>query len=124
MDDQYGRENSRAPELQNLVDLAIREIEDDDVQRYTVVRIGDESVVDLLASVCGITFDEAIQSVQQLELDGVKIPTVSKQLLIRTKNTIRPSDKMDINCLLRIIEEENRERSKKQVPQPSESGGK
>lgn len=161
MDDQNDRQNSRAPELQDLIDLcrylnaqgvqyvviggfavilhgaarttkdidllvnptpenirkikaamahlpdnAIREIEDDDVQRYTVVRIGDEYVVDLLASACGITFDEASQSIQSVELDGVKIPIVSKQVLIRTKNTIRPSDKMDINYLLRIIEEE------------------
>ncbi|MBI2068155.1 MAG: nucleotidyltransferase [Deltaproteobacteria bacterium] len=168
MDDQNDRKNSRAPKLEDLVDLcrylnergakyaviggfavilhgaarttkdidllvdpstenikkikeamghlpdnAAHEIEDDDVQRYTVVRIGDEYVVDLLASACGVTFDEAKRSLQWVELDGVRIPVVGKQTLIRTKNTIRPSDKMDINYLLRIIEEENREKSKK-----------
>ena len=99
--------------MSHLPDNAAREIEDDDVQRFTVVRIGDEFVVDLLASACGVTFDEASQSVQSVELDGVKIPIGSKQVLIRTKNTIRPSDKMDINYLLTIIEEEKKEKSKK-----------
>ena len=92
--------------MAHLPDNAISLIEDDEVQRYAVVRIGDEYVVDLLASACGVTFDEAKQSVQWVELGEVKIPVVSKQTLIRTKNTIRPSDKMDVNYLLRIIEEE------------------
>jgi len=94
--------------MSHLPDNAAREMEDDDVQRFTVVRIGDEYVVDLLASACGVTFDEASRSIQSVELDGVKIPVVSKQMLIRTKNTIRPSDKMDVNYLLRIIEEEKK----------------
>ena len=96
-----------------LSDNAASLIEDDEVSRYSVVRIGDEYVVDLLASACGVTLDEASQSLQWVELDGVRIPLVDKKTLIRTKDTIRPSDKMDTNYLLRIIEEEEREKSKK-----------
>lgn len=94
--------------MAHLPDNAIAAIGDGEVQQYSVVRIADEYVVDLLASACGVTFDEASQSAQWAELDGVKIPLVDKKTLIRTKDTIRPSDKMDINYLLRIIDEENR----------------
>ena len=99
--------------MAQLPDNAIAEIEEDDVRRYSVVRIGDEFVVDLLASACGVTFEDASQTLQWVELDGVKIPLASKQTVIRTKDTIRPSDKMDVNYLLEIIDEENREKSKR-----------
>src|SRR5436190_13634878 len=46
--------------LEVLPDKAVREIADDDLGGYVVVRVADEVVVDLMSAACGIGFDEAI----------------------------------------------------------------
>ncbi len=79
------------------------QIEDGDVRRHAVVRIADEIVVDLMASACGVTYDDAI--VQGIE--DVDIPLAGKQLLIRMKNTLRDSDRMDVRFLQWRIEDDN-----------------
>ena len=40
--------------LLDLPDQAVRDMEDDDLDRYVVVRIADELVVDLLKAACGV----------------------------------------------------------------------
>ena len=42
-----------------LEDDAVREIEPGDLQKYTVVHVADEVLVDLLAAACGVTWLEA-----------------------------------------------------------------
>jgi len=37
----------------------VSQIDESDVRRYSVVRIADETVVDLMASACGITYEDA-----------------------------------------------------------------
>ncbi|HDZ01158.1 MAG TPA: hypothetical protein ENH52_06830, partial [Nitrospirae bacterium] len=54
-----------------LKDKASLEIRPDDVERYSVVRIADEVVIDLLKEACKIRYDEAIKTVESLDLDGV-----------------------------------------------------
>lgn len=94
--------------LGTLPDNAIAEISDTDVEKYEVVRIADEIVVDLMAKACGIDYQKAKAEIQQIEIDGVKIPIASKELLIRMKNTIRQSDKIDVEFLRWRIEEEKK----------------
>lgn len=92
-----------------LPDRAAEEILAEEVERYAVVRVADEIVIDLMAKACGIDYAEAMKSegCQSFELEGVEIPLATKELLIRTKNTIRPSDAMDVEYLrLRLAEEE------------------
>jgi hypothetical protein len=90
-----------------LPDNAIALMSDDEVDRYGVVRIADEFVVDLMKSACGIHYDEASQHIDRREIDGVIIPVADKELLIRTKDTVRPSDAADVRFLrLRISEDE------------------
>jgi hypothetical protein len=90
-----------------LPDNAIAMIENNEVRKYSVVRIADEIVVDLLGKACGIDFAEAIKEVDTMTIDGVKIPVASKELLIKMKDTIRPSDKMDVDFLrMQILENE------------------
>lgn len=81
--------------LRILQDRAADEVADDDVARYTVVRVADEVVVDLMASACGVGYAEAAIDAETLSIDGVSIPVPSLDTLIRTKNTIRPSDATD-----------------------------
>jgi hypothetical protein len=95
--------------LSCLPDNAAAEMQDDEVEKYTVVRIADEFVIDLLASACGVDFNEAIENADFIEIDGIKIPVANKKILIKTKQTVRPHDQTDINFLQRLIEEESRQ---------------
>lgn len=94
--------------LSTLPDNAVAEILDSDVEKYEVVRVADEIVVDLMAKACGIDYREAKKGIQIVEVEGVKIPIASKELLIRMKNTIRPSDKIDVEFLKWRITEEKK----------------
>ena len=92
-----------------LPDNAIALISDDDVERYQVVRIADEIVVDLLKMACGIDYERARDNIEIMAVEGIAIPVARKKLLIETKQTIRPSDAADVQFLkLRIVAEEGR----------------
>ena len=91
--------------LGTLPDDAVSQVEDCDVRRYSVVRVADEIVVDLMA--CGITYEDAIrQDTEERRIDDVVIPLAGKQLLIRMKDTVRDSDRMDVRFLRLRIEDE------------------
>lgn len=96
--------------LAYLPDNAIALIDDRDVETYTVVRIGDEIVVDLLAKACGVDYSEAKDHREWITVEGVQIPVANKQILIRMKDTVRPSDQSDRQFLERSLrmESENR----------------
>lgn len=81
--------------LSVLEDDAAREIEPDDLERYSVVRVADEVMVDLLGAACGVTWAEARGSARSIDLDGTPVLVADKRTLIRTKQTIRPSDAAD-----------------------------
>lgn len=91
--------------LSILPDNAIALIKDDDVEKNTVVRVADEVVVDLMAKACGISYEEAHQDIEWINIDDVRIPVASKELLIRLKNTYRPQDQMDVTFLKDLIAE-------------------
>jgi hypothetical protein len=91
-----------------LADNAAAEIQDTDMERYSVVRVADEVIVDLLSKACGVDYEEAAGDGELVEIDGVKIPIASKRTLVRTKETIRPSDAADRQFLLALIEAEER----------------
>ena len=71
--------------LLDLPDQAVRDMEDDDLDRYVVVRIADELadefVVDLLKAACGVEYEEARPLIEEVELDGARIPFASPDLL-------------------------------------------
>lgn len=89
-----------------LPDNAAAEIDTDDVKRYSVVRVADEVIVDLIGSACGVDFDDAARDQEQLEIEGVVIPLASKRTLIRTKETVRPTDAADTEFLRALIDAE------------------
>ena len=61
----------------------------------------------LMASACGITHDDATsQDVEERLVEDVVIPLAGKRLLIRMKDTVRNSDKMDVGFLRWRIEDE------------------
>lgn len=90
-----------------LPDNAIALIADDEVEKYQVVRIADEIVVDLLKAACGVDYARAADGGIEIKtVDGVPIAVARKEVLIETKQTIRPSDAADVQFLrLRIAAE-------------------
>lgn len=89
--------------LSFLPDNAVKEVALDDVEKYTVVRVADEVVIDLLKSACNITYEKA--GVEYFEFKGIRIPIADISTMIQTKQGIRPRDKEDLSFLMSIVEE-------------------
>jgi hypothetical protein len=89
--------------LRVLEDHAADDVEETDVARYTVVRVADEIVVDLMALAGGIDHSAAAADSRTLTIGGVQIPVASPATLIRTKNTVRPSDAADRRYLEQVM---------------------
>jgi len=81
--------------LEVLPDKAVLDVGRNDLDEYTVVRVADEVVVDLMLSTCGITYPEAVPEIEVKEIRGVKIPFASAKLLLRMKQTYREKDIAD-----------------------------
>lgn len=83
--------------LESLPDQAVKELVPGEVSQFTVVRVADEFVVDLMASACGIGYAEAILDSVVRTIDGVPIPFASPRLLWRMKEkTHREKDAPDL----------------------------
>ena len=89
--------------LSILEDNAAAEIADGDVAAYTVVRVADEVMIDLLGKACDVTYEDAAGDAEILEVQGVPIPRASKRTLLLTKRTIRPSDEIDRRFLEELL---------------------
>ncbi|MFH0775568.1 MAG: nucleotidyltransferase [bacterium] len=79
------------------------DILDDDVRQYTVVRFApeqEEIVIDLMGKIGDISFEIASNDIEEIEIEGVKIPVCGLSTLIETKKGIRPKDKEDLLFLI------------------------
>ena len=86
--------------LEILPDKAVLHLQPGEVEKYTVVRVADEIVVDLMKSASGIDYAEASKDVVIREVQGVPIPFASPRLLWRMKkNTHREKDRADLAFL-------------------------
>jgi cytochrome P450 len=95
--------------LRSLPDQAINELADSDLDRYVVVRVADEIVVDLMKAACGIQHDEASRFVESVVIEDVTIPFASARLLWRTKDTMRDKDRMDRAFLASLLAPDERQ---------------
>lgn len=91
--------------LQVLEDRAVNDVADGDVARYSVVRVADEIVVDLMAKACDVDYAEACRDAVTVLFADVPIPVASPRTLMRTKNTVRPADAADRQFLQALIDE-------------------
>ncbi len=89
--------------LEILPDKAIRELGEDDFRDYTVVRVSDEILVDVMTAACGIEFEEASRAIEIAHIQGVPIPFPTLPLLLRMKQTHREKDVSDRIFLHRKI---------------------
>ncbi len=90
--------------LRILEDNAVGEVGDDDVARYSVVRVADEIVVNLMARACGVDYVEASRDAVVVRFADVPVPVASPATLLRTKNTLRPGDAADRQYLRALID--------------------
>lgn len=73
------------------------ELEPGEISKYTVVRVGDEICVDLMASASCIDYEEACKDQIIRIIDSVPIPFASPRLLYRMKEkTHREKDRADL----------------------------
>jgi hypothetical protein len=89
--------------LQILPDKAVNELREGDLERYVVVRVADEIVVDLLLSAGGISFMEAQPEATVVEIEGIPIPFASPRLLLRMKGMGREKDALDLIFLRELL---------------------
>jgi len=91
--------------LRTLPDRAVDQLDPGDVEKFTVVRVADEIVVDLMKSASGIDYEMAKAGIVMREVDGVMIPFASPELLWRMKRTThREKDGLDLLFLRKLIE--------------------
>ena len=89
--------------LEILPDKAVNELRDGDLERYVVVRVADEVVVDLLLSAGGTTYAEAKTETIVVDISGVPIPFAPPRLLLRMKETGREKDALDLLFLRELL---------------------
>jgi len=94
--------------LEILPDKAVLELGSDDLRSYSVVRVSDEILVDLMIRACGIDYTEARKSIEIANIKGVAIPFANAHLLLRMKQTHREKDADDRVFLHRKIAESSR----------------
>jgi len=85
--------------LEILPDQAIKELTDDDLSQWLVVRVNDEITVDLMTKACGISYQQAQPGIEWETLQGVPIPFAGKSLMRQLKQGSRDKDKIDLNFL-------------------------
>ena len=91
--------------LEILPDKAVRDVNENDLDEYMVVRVADEIVVDLMLSACGLVYAEAAGEIEIRQIQGVSIPFASARFLLRTKQTYRDKDIPDRIFLERKLRE-------------------
>lgn len=83
--------------LESLPDKAVLHLQPGEISQYTVVRVADEIVVNLMHSASGIDYNEAVKDVEIRMVQDVPIPFASAKLLWRMKkNTHREKDRADL----------------------------
>ena len=89
--------------LEILPDKAIRELGDEDIAKWVVVRVNDDITVDLMTEACGVTFEEAQSGIEIEIIDDVPIRFAGAELMLRTKQGSREKDAGDRSFLQQII---------------------
>lgn len=81
-----------------------RELDADEILGKPVVIVGDDPRVDVLTVAFDLTYEEARNSAIVRNIDGVLVPYLSLEDLIRSKQTGRHQDLADIEILRGIVE--------------------
>jgi hypothetical protein len=85
--------------LSELEEKAAAELEPDDFIENVVVKIADEVEVDVSTRASTVTYAEAISTALKANIEGIEVPYLDLQTLIRSKSTHRQQDQVDVQKL-------------------------
>jgi hypothetical protein len=85
--------------LSELEDRAAAELTPHDFVENIVVKIADEVEVDVSTRAWTVRYANAIVTALKITIEGVEVPYLDLQTLIRSKSTQREQDKVDIQRL-------------------------
>jgi len=88
--------------LARLPDGAAGELVPRDFEENVVVKIADEIEVDVSTRAWKVSYTEALPNAQRTIVDGIEIPFLSIPDLIRSKQTHRDQDRVDVENLIRL----------------------
>lgn len=104
-------ENSRrwVLALSQLPDAAAAELGQDtdvfaDDRRYAI-RINDEFTIDVMPSIAGLAWEEMKPHVTTLNIDDVPVRVLDLSGLLKTKQGVRPKDRMDAAIIAEALRE-------------------
>ena len=89
--------------LEILPDKAVRELANDDLARWVVVRVNDDITVDLMTEACGVTYEDARGGIEITDLQGVNVPFAGAELMLKMKQGGREKDATDRSFLQHLI---------------------
>jgi len=89
--------------LEILPDRAIRELDDEDIAQWVVVRVNDDITIDLMTEACGVRYEDTAGGIETEVIDGVPIRFAGAQLLLKMKQSPREKDVVDRSFLQQLI---------------------
>ncbi|MGH7947401.1 MAG: hypothetical protein ACREF9_20705, partial [Opitutaceae bacterium] len=89
--------------LEILPDRAVRELGDEDIAQWVVVRVNDDITVDLMTEAGGVRFEDTAGGTETAVIDGVPIPFAGAELMLKMKQSVREKDAMDRSFLEQLI---------------------
>lgn len=89
--------------LSELEDGAAAELTPSDFVDNVVVKVADEVEVDISRRAWKVSYADAIPNALDVIIDGVRVPYVSLGDLIKSKETYREKDRLDLEQLRRLM---------------------
>jgi hypothetical protein len=65
--------------------------------------VNDDITVDLMTEACGITYEDAREGIETMEMQGVKVPFAGAELMLKMKQGARDKDAGDRSFLQQLI---------------------
>lgn len=88
--------------LAKLEDGAARELTPRDILENVVVKVADEVEVDVSTRAWKVAYADAVDSAREAVINGIKVPFLSLDCLIASKETYREQDAADRSRLLEL----------------------
>jgi predicted nucleotidyltransferase len=89
--------------LSELEDHAAAELKPEDIAENVVVKIADEVEVDVSRQAWQVTYSEAAATAREVVIEGVRVPFVGLEMLIKSKTTYREQDRADLVSLQELL---------------------
>ncbi len=89
--------------LEILPDRAIRELGDEDIAQWVVVRVNDDITIDLMTEACGVRYEDAIGGIETEIIDGVPVPFAGAKLMLQMKQSPREKNAADRSFLKQLL---------------------